>query len=178
MKRTLTIVWAFFMVAGGYAQSAQIKIRLKENEVPAVVVAAFRQDFKNQHAEGWAIVPVAILYEDYMVTGEDNLVGERRVFYRVRIKGPQTRGQAVYDQAGVLKYSKEVIKDTALPGVVRDVIAKKFPGYAFLKDQETVKDGKFNFIHYRVVVENGQEKIALAVDGSGKILREKRIRPI
>ena len=80
--------------------------------MPAVVVAAFSQDFKTNMPRV-VIVPVAILYEDYMVTGEDNLVGERRVFLPCADKGVLERGdRQCNDQAGVLKYSKEVIKDT------------------------------------------------------------------
>ncbi|GAB1445767.1 MAG: hypothetical protein KF860_08940 [Cyclobacteriaceae bacterium] len=179
MKKSLTsTALALLIVTGGYAQSAQIKIRIKENEVPAVVVQSFKQNFKDDHSEGWAIVPVAILDDEYIVSEHNNLIGEKPIFYVVKIKGQQVRGEAVYDHDGSLKYSKEVIKDTALPMAVRDAIAKKYPGYTFLKDQETVKDGKFKFIHYRVLIENDKEKIALAVDSSGEILREKRVRSI
>ncbi len=179
MERTLiTTAIALLIATGGYAQSAKIRIRVKENEVPAVVVESFKQNFKDGHSEGWAIVPVAVLNEEYIVSEQNNLIGEKPIFYVVKIKGQQMRGEAVYDQDGSLKYSKEVINDTALPEAVRDTIAKKYPGFTFLKDQETIKDGKHRFIHYRVIIDNGKEKIALAVNGSGKILRERRVPTI
>lgn len=181
MKRTKTLTTtalALLIVASGYAQSAQLKVKVKEDEVPVAVVESFKQDFKNGQSEEWAIVPVAILDEEYIVSERNDLIGEKPIFYAVRIKGQQMRGEAVYDQDGSLKYSKEVIKDTALPAIVRNTIAKRYPGFTFLKDQETIKDGKHRFIHYRVIIENDKEKIALAVNGSGKILRERRVPTI
>jgi hypothetical protein len=82
----------------------------------------------------------------------------------------------VYDQNGKLKYSKEVIKDTALPIAIRNAVTDKYPGFTLISDQETIKEGRSNFIHYRIIIEKGKEKKAVAVNANGKILREKKVR--
>lgn len=86
------------------------------------------------------------------------------------------KGEAIYDQNGKLKYSKQVTTNTALPVAVRDAVTKKYPNFTLLKDQETIREGKTNFIHYRIIIEKGKEKKALAVDASGKILKERKVR--
>lgn len=177
MKKLLTsVVMAFTVIATIQAQSAQVRIKVKEAEIPVSVVKSFKKDFNGGQAEEWDIVPAAIVGEEYIVSGYDNLKGEKPTSYNVVIKGPNMRGEALYDANGILKYSKETIKDVALPKVVRDAVLKQHPGYTLIKDQETIKEGKSNFIHYRVVIEKGKEKRALAVDASGKILKERRVR--
>lgn len=167
---------AFTVIASIHAQTAQVKIRVKEGEIPVSVIESFKKDFVGKQAEEWAIVPATIVGEEYVVSGYDNLNGEKPTSYTVTIKGSNVKGEAVYDQNGNLKFSKERIKETALPASVTNAVMKKYPGFLFLNDQETIKEGKSNFIHYRVVIEKGKEKMALAVDSSGKILKEKKVR--
>jgi hypothetical protein len=177
MEKIITsVVMAFTVIATVQAQSAQIRIKVREAEIPVSVVESFRKDFNGGRAEEWAIVPAAIVGEEYIVSGYDDLNGEKPNSYTVVVRGNNMRSEALYDANGILKYSKETIKDTALPVVVRDAVLKQYPGYALIKDQETIRKGKTNFIHYRVVIERGKEKRALAVDAAGKILKEKRVR--
>ncbi len=177
MKKLLTsVAMTLAIVTTIHAQSAQVKIKVKEAEIPVSVVESFKKDFAGGQAQEWDIVPAAIVGEEYVVTGYDNLDGEKPTSYAVILKGTNTRGEALYDKNGKLKYSKEVIKDTALPVAIRNAVMEKYPGFAFIKDQETIKEGRSNFIHYRVVISKDKEKKALAVNENGKILREKRVR--
>ena len=177
MKKILSLVaMTFAIMTTIHAQSAQVKIKVKEAEIPVSVVESFKKDFRGGQAEEWDIVPAAIVGEEYVVSGFDNLDGEKPTSYAVIIKGTNTRAEAVYDKNGKLKYSKEVIKDTALPVAIRNAVTKKYPGFALISDQETIKEGRSNFIHYRIIIEKGKEKKALAVNESGKILREKKVR--
>ena len=177
MKKPITfVVMAFTAIATIHAQSAQVKIKVKEAEIPVSVVESFKKDFSGGQAEEWAIVPAAIVGEEYIVSGYDDLNSEKPTSYTVVIKGTHKRSEALYDANGTLEYSKETIKDTTLPKVVRDAVAKQYPDYTLIKDQETIKKGKSNFIHYRVVIEKGKEKRALAIDTSGKILKEKKVK--
>jgi len=173
MKRIITTsALALTVVAGAFSQSAQIKIKAREAEIPVDVVESFKKDYKGTDAVEWAIVPAVIVGEEYVVSGYDNLNGEKPTSYEVTLKGDDIRAKAVYDKNGVLRYSKEVITHTALPDAVRNAVFKKYPGYTILKDQEIINQGKFNLIHYRVVLEKGTEKVTLAVNDSGKILKE------
>ena len=177
MKKVITLIaLAFTVMAAAHAQNSEIRMKARETEIPVAIVEAFKTDYLGAKADEWAIVPAIIVGEEYIVSGYDNLNGEKPTSYVVRIKGEKIKGEAVYDQNGKLMYSKEVIKDTALPVAVRNAVWQKYPGYAIVKDQETIKEGKSNFIHYRVIIEKGKEKMALAVDASGKILKEKKVR--
>ncbi len=177
MKKIITtIAMAFTVMAIAHAQNAEIRIKAREAEIPVVVVESYKNDFKGTTNEEWMIVPAALIGEEYVVTGFDNLNGAKPTLYTVTIKGKNVKGEAVYDKEGKLLHFKEVIKDTALPANVRNAVVTKYPGYTFIKDLETIKEGKSNFIHYKVVIEKGKEKMALAVDASGKILREKKVR--
>lgn len=167
---------ALTVIAGALAQSAQIKIKAKETEIPVAVIESFKKDYVGATEKEWAIVPATIIGEEYIVSGYNDLNGEKPTSYVVTMKGPNMKTEAIYDQNGKLKYSKEVIKDTVLPAAVRSAVVKKYPGFALLKDQEIIREGKSNFIHYRVIIEKGKEKIALAVDADGKILKEKKVR--
>lgn len=176
MKKIITSVAMAITVIATHAQSAQVRIKVKEGEIPISVVESFKRDFNGEQFHEWAIVPAALVGEEYVVSGYDDLNGETPTSYAVVLKGTNMKGELVYDQNGKLKYSKETIKDTALPAPVRNAVVKKYPGFFFIKDQETIKEGKSTFIHYRVVIEKGKEKMALAVDATGKILKEKKLR--
>jgi hypothetical protein len=176
MKRIIvTVALAITVIAGAWAQTAQIKIKAREAEIPVAVVESFKKDFATGHTTEWAIVPATVVGDEYIVSGYDDLNGEKPTYYSVLMKGPKIKGEAVYDQYGKLKHSKEVIKDTALPDAVRNSVMREYPGYAFLKDQEIIKEGKTKFVQYRVLIEKGKAKKALAVDANGKILKEKRV---
>ena len=177
MKKVITLIaLAFTVMAAAHAQNSEIRIKARETEIPVAIVEAFKTDYLGAKADEWAIVPAIIVGEEYIVSGYDNLNGEKPTSYLVKIKGTNLRGEAVYDKNGKLMYSKEAIKDVALPAVVRTAVGAKYPGYSFINDQEIIKQGKSNFIHYRVIIEKGKEKMALAVDASGKILKEKKVR--
>ena len=166
---------AFALCVSGYGQSAKIRIKVKEAEIPAAVVQSFKKDFTNGQAEEWTIVPAALVAEEYTISGYDNLKGEKPTAYEVKVKGSNMRGEAVYSQDGKLMFSKEVIKDTALPATVVRAVSTKYPGYNFTNDEETIRQGKSHFIHYRVTIKKEKESRVLAVDSGGKILRDKRI---
>jgi hypothetical protein len=177
MKRILiSAVVVFTSIATTHAQSAQVRIKVKEAEIPVSVVESFKKDFGEGKTVEWTIVPATIVGEEYVISGYDNLDGEKPTSYAVILKGTNTKAEAVYDQNGKLKYSKEVIKDTALPVAIRNAVTDRYPGFALISDQETIKEGRSNFIHYRIIIEKGKEKKALAVNANGKILREKKVR--
>jgi hypothetical protein len=166
---------AFTIIATAHAQSAQVRIKVKETEVPVAVATAFKSDFAGDQSEEWEIVPAKALGEEYSVSGYDDLDGQQPSAYSVRIKGKDTKGAAMYDKEGKLLFSKEVIKNTALPSAVTNAVLKKYPGYSILKDEEKIKQGKSTFIHYRVIIEKGKDKRVVAVDEGGAILRERKV---
>ena len=171
-KIVTTTGLAFIVIANACAQTAQIKIKARETEIPVKIVESFKKDYKGAESTEWAIVPAGLVGEEYVVSGYDNLNGEKPTSYEVTVKDGNVKSKAIYDKNGILKYSREVITNTSLPPEVRGAIAKKHPDFAILKDQEVIRQGKSNLIHYKVVIEKGSEKMMLAVDPSGKILKE------
>jgi hypothetical protein len=174
MKKTLfTVMAVAVMITGSFAQSAQMKIKAKETEIPVTVVQSFKKDFAGSMAEGWAVVPAKVVGEEYVVTGYDNLDGTTPDHYSVRMKGTNMKGEALYNKDGKLMYFKEKIKDTALPAAVTRAITEKYPGYTVAKDQETIKEGKTTLTQYCVLLEKGVEKKIIAIDPNGMVLKEK-----
>jgi len=172
MKKVIsTFALAITVGAGALAQTAQMKITSKEGDIPVAVVESFKQDFKGASGE-WAIVPAQLVGSEYTVSGYNNLDGAAPHAYSVVMKGREINGSAIYDGDGTLLYLKEHISNAALPAAVTNAVLTKYPGYTFMQDQETVKQGKSKLIHYKVYIQKGHDKKELAIDSNGKILKE------
>lgn len=169
----VTVAFAIAVSADAEAQISQIKIMAREAEIPVDIVQSFKKDYRGTTASEWAIMPATLVGEEYAVTGYDHLKGTATV-YEVTLRGNTLKGKAVYDQDGVLKYSKQIITSAALPVAVRNAVTQKYPGFVLRSDQETIRRGKTQFIHYRIATEKANERRVLAVDASGKILRENK----
>jgi hypothetical protein len=171
-KIVTTVALAFTVIASPFAQDAQIKIKARESEIPVQIVESFKKDYKGAESTEWAIVPAVLVGKEYVVSGYDDLNGEKPTSYEVTVKGDNVKSRAVYDKNGILRYSREVITNTVLPAAVTTSVLKKYPGYTIVKDQEIIRQGKTKLSHYKVTIERGKQKRTLAVDPSGKILKE------
>jgi hypothetical protein len=160
-------------ITTGFSQSAQVKIKARQTEIPVAVVQSFRKDFAGGTAEQWAIVPAKLVGEEYVVTGYDNLDGTTPDHYSVRMNGTHMKGEALYNKSGKLVYLKEKVRDTALPSAVTIAIMEKYPGYAIVKDQETIKEGKRMLTHYCITLEKDKERKTIAMDPNGMVLKER-----
>ncbi|PZR30671.1 MAG: hypothetical protein DI538_22240 [Azospira oryzae] len=155
------------------SQTAKVKSNTKENGVPVVVLDAFKKDFSSGGNNKWSTVPAVAIGEEYLVSIHDD---GKATFYTIVIRGTNLKGEAVYDANGVLHYSKELVRDTALPYSVVKAIEDKYPGYVIIKDYEKIKMGKSNFSHYKIFIENEKEKRVLAIDSDARILKERKVR--
>ena len=162
------------IVAGAFAQTAQLTIKSKEADIPVAVVESFKQDFKSPTSSDWIIVPAKLAGDEYMVSSFNHLDGQAPRIYSVTMKGPTINGEAMYNASGDLMYFREHISNTQLPTAVTNAVLTKYPGYGFMKDQETVKKGKTKLVHYKVTIQKGKEKKVLAIDEHGNILRERK----
>ncbi|HEX5168954.1 MAG TPA: hypothetical protein VFW11_07255 [Cyclobacteriaceae bacterium] len=176
MSGLLATMAITFGILSANAQSAQFKIKVKETEIPLAVIESFKKDYKGHVAGEWSIAPARIIGEEYVVADFDNPNGKKTTMYTVAIKGSLEKEEAVYDASGKLLYSKKIIRDETLPTAVRKTIVLKYPDYAIHKDSEIIKTGKSVVTHYRVVVEKGTDERAVAVNESGKIIKEIRFR--
>jgi len=175
MKAVIIILaLAIAFVGGVQAQTAQLKIKSKEGDIPVAVVESFKEDFKGTTGAEWAVVPARLVGDEYAVSGYNNLNGSAPHSYSVVMKGHGINGEAIYSASGDLIYLKEHINNTALPPAVTNAVLAKYPGYGIVKDQETIKQGKTKLIHYKVTIHKGSEQRVLAVDEGGQILRERK----
>jgi hypothetical protein len=173
-KAILFFALAIAVVDGAVAQTAQLKIKSKEGDIPVAVVESFKKDFKGATADEWAVVPEQFASNEYVVSGYNNLDGSKPRSYSVIMKGHHVNGEALYSESGDLIYLKEHISNTALPPAVTNAVLAKYPGYGIIKDQETVKQGKTKLIHYKVTIHKGNDERVLAVNESGQILRDHK----
>ncbi|HVX52029.1 MAG TPA: hypothetical protein VHB48_17855 [Chitinophagaceae bacterium] len=77
---------------------------------------------------------------------------------------------AVYDQNGKLLRTAERFKNIALPGAVKDAIAKRYPNWAISKDIYRVKydedtDSKMD---YKLVLMNGDKRLRIKINDKGE----------
>jgi hypothetical protein len=163
------------IITSASAQSAAVKINAAEAEIPVNVIESFKRDFKGSEGEQWAILPAKLVNEEYIVTGYNNLNGEKPSYYSVKIKGSKVHREALYDTNGKLLRMKEEIKDTALPAEVRQAIIRGNPGYAIGKDNEIIKADRNNVTFYRVIIRKGNQKKLIVADPHGTHLKEKKI---
>jgi hypothetical protein len=170
-----TVVLSMAVIASASAQSAAVRIKAAEAEIPTNVIESFKRDFNGSEGEEWAILPAKLVGEEYVVTGYNDLNGEKPSYYSVKIKGSNVHREALYDTNGKLLRMKEVIKDTALPAEVRKAIIRENPGYAIVKDNEIIKEGKSNVTFYRVIIRKGNLKKLITTDPHGTHLKEKKI---
>jgi hypothetical protein len=176
MKKVLsTLVLAMAVVTGASAQSSSVRIKAAEAEIPVNVLESFKRDFKGGEGEEWAILPAKLVNEEYIVSEYNAQSGTKPSYYSVKIKGSNVHSEALYDTNGKLVRMKEVVKNTALPNEVRNVINKRNPGYSIVKDNEIIKKGKSTVTFYRVTILKGKEKKVITVDPHGGHLKEKKI---
>ncbi|MEJ1237154.1 hypothetical protein WBG78_03435 [Chryseolinea sp. T2] len=173
MKTVVSTLALTMTAVVAIAQTAQLTIKSKESDIPIAVVQSFKQDFKSTSSD-WIVVPPQLVGDKYMVSQYNNLNGEAPKSYSVLMRGPEVSGEALYNASGDLIYLKEHISNTMLPPAVTNAVSAKYPGYLISKDQETVKQGKNKLIHYKVSIQKGNDKRILAIDESGKILRERK----
>lgn len=170
-----TVVLSMAVIASASAQSAAVRIKAAEAEIPVNVIESFKRDFNGSDGEEWAIVPSKLAGEEYIVTGYNDLNGEKPSYYSIKIKGSNVHRQALYNTNGKLLCVKEVIKDTALPMEVRRAVIRDNPGYAIVKDNEILKEVKSNVTFYRVNIRKGNLKKLITTDPHGIHLKEKKI---
>ncbi len=107
MKKIIFII-AFVMSASVaiYAQALQKTVKLKQEEVPVTVIAAFEKDFASISSEltngSWSAL-----------TQQTDNKGVRPVYYIYKAKKGDTKFEARYSPTGDLESSKGATKDGA-----------------------------------------------------------------
>jgi len=168
MKRLLIGLLVFGFTTQFYAQV------IDEGMLPEVIVRATNYKYLNSVDHTEAAVSVQFLQDvaakydirssEFYEDGDDS--------YRIYFYIPDGKIVAAYDRNGKILYTIEKFKNVALPNEVVESVAKKFPGWEIAKDvykvDYDVKRGTKK--QYKIVLENGKEKMRIKVDDKGVFL--------
>ncbi|MEO5979787.1 MAG: hypothetical protein ABIS36_25200 [Chryseolinea sp.] len=162
----------FFGIVSAAGQHDKISIKSDEKEVPVRVVKSFKKDFVKADNVDWNIITGAVVSEEYSVRGFSSGLA-RATFYAVNFTEGEVKEAAIYDHYGKLVQSKWTIEEKALPDGVRRTVQTDFPGFAPTKSVEAVTGKERSVSHYRVELKSGDLTKLVALDASGRILKEK-----
>lgn len=168
MKRLLIGLLVFGLTTQFYAQV------VNDGMLPEVIVRATNYKYLNSVDNSEAAVSVQFLQDaaakydirssEFYEDGDD--------VYRVYFYIPDGKIVAAYDRDGKILYTIEKFKNVALPKDVAVAVAKRFPGWVIAKDVYTVNfdvdSGSEK--QYKIVLENGKEKIRIKVNDKGVFL--------
>lgn len=155
------------------AQHGKLKVKASQDEIPEAVVDAFRDSFSDADSLNWTIVSGAVILEEYSATGYNDKAGRSPTYYLIGFVASGRKGEAVYDHYGKLLLWKEIVGHGVIPENVKRTAARQFPEYAIADRQEIVRDGNSGITHYRVIMSKSADSKVVAIDGTGKIVREK-----
>lgn len=168
MKRLLIGLLVFGLTTQFYAQV------VNDGMLPEVIVRATNYKYLNSVDRTEASVPVKYLHDavakydirssEFYEDGDD--------IYRVYFYIPDGKIVAAYDRNGKILYTIEKFKDVALPLDVVASVKNRFPGWVISKDVYKVnyEAGSGSEKEYKLVLENGKEKIRVKVDDKGVFL--------
>ena len=168
MKKLLIGLLALGLTTQFYAQV------IEDGMLPEVLVRATNYKYLNAVDNTEAAVPVQLL--EKMVAQFDikssEFYEDGSDFYRVYFYIPEGKIVAAYDRDGKILYTIERFKNVALPNSVTDAIGEKFPGWKISKDiyrvSYTQDEGALR--RYKVVLDNGVEKVRVKIDENGTFL--------
>lgn len=146
MKTSIITIAA--IVVSMHTLSAQ---KVKETEVPKVIVTSFQTHFKGAKADKW----------------EKEKNGEFEAEFKLNKK----EMSANFASDGTLKETEEEIAVNTLPKSIADYIAKNYVGYKTSEAAKiTLAGGKIN---YEAEVEKGKEEMDLIFDDAGNFIRKE-----
>jgi uncharacterized membrane protein YkoI len=140
MKKAVLVCGMLLAVMCCFAQ------KIRENEVPSLVMNTFKQRFPKATDIGWK--QSGSLYEASFEVGSAE--------YEVWI-----------DQSGKLIKLEQEIRESQLPAAVSAAISKEFSGYR-TDDIERIEES--GTITYKMELKKGAEEWKVRFDQSGKIL--------
>lgn len=146
MKTISTLLIAFSLTLGGYAQS------VKENDVPVTVRSAFKAKYPHSKAEKW-------------VKEENNYEAE------LTLNGKEY--EAAFDANGKWIETEREIKSSALPKAVKDGLAKSKYSTWSVKEAVEIESPQYK-LAYELELASGKEKVALYFTPDGEMVKEEK----
>jgi len=154
MKSAITVKRATLIAIGlwltSVCASAQ-ESKIKQTDVPQAVIAAFKSAYPNANVRGYA-------------KEKEN----GKLFYEIESKDGATMRDLLYNPDGTLAEIEETVAVTDLPDEAQQLIKSKYPK-AVVSRAEKVTEG--DKIKYEVSARRGKQRISLAFDADGKLLK-------
>ena len=138
------------VLAIGVSASAQ-EAQVKEKDVPAAVIAAFRSAYPNATIRGYA-------------REKEN----GKTFYEIESKeGDKTR-DVLYNPDGTVAEMEESVTATELPAAAQEAIHSKYPRAVITKAERVTVGSK---VGYEVSAKQGRKRISFEFDSEGKVVK-------
>lgn len=147
-KRAALISIGFLLLS--VAASAQ-ESKVSEKDMPQPVLAAFRSAYPNATVRGYA-------------KEKEN----GKSFYEIESTDGATMRDISYNPDGTVAGVEETVAATDLPAEAQKVIQTKYPRAVVTRAEKTTQGEK---VGYEVSAKRGKQRISLAFDANGKLLR-------
>ncbi len=133
----------------GSAGAQEKKITRKE--VPAAVLASFEKAYSKAQIVGYAAE-----------------VENGKTYYELESKEGAVSRDILYNPDGSVVEVEESIPPDQLPGAIRQAIVKESAKGTIQKSEKVTRGST---VGYEVVVRDGQKRISLELDATGKVLK-------
>jgi uncharacterized membrane protein YkoI len=147
-KRAALLTVGFLLLS--VAASAQ-ESKISEKDMPQPVLAAFKSAYPNATVRGYA-------------REREN----GKLFYEIESTDGATMRDISYHPDGTVAEIEETVAATDLPAEAQKVIQTKYPRAVVTKAEKTTAGDK---ISYEVSAKRGKQRISLAFDAEGKLLK-------
>lgn len=147
---------------------------LAQDVLPEVTVTAVRYKYLRAVDSKDLAQPVKLLEKmaaEYDVRKSDYYEDEYDTYF-ISFYIPEGEVLAVYDQNGKLLRTAEKFRSIALPKVVAEAVARRFPGWTIADDVYLVnyKEDRNVKKVYKIVLENGDKRLKVKTNDLGDFL--------
>jgi len=172
MKKIILGLFLIGLVMQSYGQDVLFEAKIKKEEVPAAIIEAIDSDFGDFEMVEFYAVPLEFIEEDVYINR--NIDSEEDYdTYQIFLQAKNGEIVATYNKDGELLSTVEQLKNAPLPTEIRNAVGKSFSGWAITKDKYkmTHYSNKQKKERYKLILEKGNEKKVVYMDGLGEILR-------
>jgi len=145
----VTLVAIVLLLSSLSAMAQESKV--SEKDVPQAVIAAFKASYPNATVKGYA-------------KEKEN----GKLFYEIESKDGATMRDVLYNPDGTVAEVEETVAATDLPAAAQQLIQSKYPKAVVTKAEKTTQGDK---VEYEVSARQGKQRISLAFDANGKLLK-------
>ncbi|WP_149276284.1 hypothetical protein [Pareuzebyella sediminis] len=177
MKKVVLSLVVLGLSAQAFAQDVLYSAKIKEEDVPEVIIEAVERDYPDFTIEEYAAIPIEYVESDVYVNRSIDSVDDYDTF-DITLEGKGKEFTATYNKYGDLISTSEHLKNIAPPAAVRNAVAKSYPGWTIEKDVYNMKsygNGKARE-RYRMELTKGNEKMHVYTNANGKILNRPKMK--